>query len=100
MRKYLLIAGGIAAIAALAVWAAGRGGGVVATAGPEHAIPVQVAIAALSDTATRIRGTGSLSWKREIPLAFKVQGILSSFEVDSGDSVRKGQVLARIDPTA
>lgn len=65
----------------------------------EAPVPVRISIAGPSTVAGQVRATGTLSFKREMSLAFKVQGILASFDVDSGDHVKKGQVLARIDPT-
>lgn len=62
-------------------------------------VPVRISVAGPSAVAGQIRATGTLAFKREMSLAFKVQGILSAFDVDSGDHVKKGQVLARIDPT-
>lgn len=99
MRSKWLLAGGATTFVALALWFTAGGSGAGPAKGQDRPIPVEVAIAAASDSASQIRGTGPLSYKREIPLAFKVQGILASFDVDSGDHVRKGQVLARIDPT-
>ncbi len=37
---------------------------------------------------------------REVPLRFEVTGRLLSLEVDEGDSVHKGEVIARLDPSA
>ena len=62
-------------------------------------VPVRVAIAAPAAHAGEIRATGTLLFKREITLGFKVAGIVKSFSVDSGDAVKMGDVLARLDPT-
>lgn len=62
-------------------------------------VPVRVAIAAPTPSAGEIRATGTLLFKREITLGFKVAGIIKGFNVDSGDAVKAGDVLARLDPT-
>jgi len=100
MRRKWLAAGTVAAaVVVTGLWLT-SGGNAAGPAAPKAApIPVRIAVAATSDSASQLRGTGTLTYKREVPLAFKVQGILASFDVDSGDRVKKGQVLARIDPT-
>ena len=62
-------------------------------------VPVRVAVAAPAAHAGEIRATGTLLFKREITLGFKVAGIVKSFNVDSGDAVKMGDVLARLDLT-
>ena len=62
-------------------------------------VPVRVAVAAPAAHAGEIRATGTLLFKREITLGFKVAGIVKSFSADSGDAVKMGDVLARLDPT-
>jgi hypothetical protein len=46
-----------------------------------------------------IRGTGVVLPKQTMDLSFKLGGVLASVDVDDGQRVKKGQVLARIDPT-
>lgn len=46
-----------------------------------------------------IRGTGVVLPKQTMDLSFKLGGVLQSVDVDDGQRVKKGQVLARIDPT-
>jgi RND family efflux transporter MFP subunit len=68
-------------------------------AGPEAArVPVRVAVAAPAANAGEIRATGTLLFKREITLGFKVAGIVKGFSVDAGDAAKAGDVLARLDP--
>ncbi len=62
-------------------------------------VPVRIAVAAPAAHAGDIRATGTLLFKREITLGFKVSGIVKSFSVDFGDAVKTGDVLARLDPT-
>jgi multidrug efflux pump subunit AcrA (membrane-fusion protein) len=87
----LAIAAGAAAIAQVPLRAA--------SATKDAAVPVRVAVAMPAARAGEIRVTGTLHFKREISLAFKVQGYMAAFEVESGDTVKKGQILARIDST-
>ena len=62
----------------------------------EAAIPVRVAsVTAAADAS--ISATGTLGAKDEIPLAFKIGGVVSSVSVDEGARVRKGQPLATLD---
>jgi RND family efflux transporter MFP subunit len=62
-------------------------------------VPVRVAVAAPASRAGEIRATGTLLFKREITLSFKVSGIVKSFNVDAGDAAKAGDVLARLDST-
>jgi RND family efflux transporter MFP subunit len=66
---------------------------------PAKPVPVRIAVAAPASHAGDIRATGTLLFKREMTLGFKVAGILKSFAADSGDAVKKDDVLARLDPT-
>lgn len=43
--------------------------------------------------------TGTLAADEDLPAAFKVSGRVSEVAVDLGSTVRKGQILARLDPT-
>lgn len=62
-------------------------------------VPVRVAIAAPAANAGEIRATGTLLFKREVTLSFKVSGIVKVFNVDAGDAAKAGDVLVRLDPT-
>lgn len=65
----------------------------------EKPVPVRVAVAKTAERAGEIRATGTLLFKREVTLGFKVTGIVKSFNVDSGDAVKQGDLLARLDAT-
>lgn len=69
-----------------------------AAAPEDKAVPVRVALAAPAPNAGEIRATGTLLFKREITLGFKVAGIVKSFNVDAGDAAKAGDILARLDP--
>jgi RND family efflux transporter MFP subunit len=62
-------------------------------------VPVRLAAVERGPVARPIRGTGVLRLKSEIDLSFKVGGIVSAVGVEEGARVRRGQVLARLDPT-
>jgi RND family efflux transporter MFP subunit len=46
-----------------------------------------------------VHATGTVASSSEIKLSFKIPGIVSAIYVEEGQKVRKGQVLARINPT-
>ncbi|WP_394831927.1 efflux RND transporter periplasmic adaptor subunit [Pendulispora rubella] len=46
-----------------------------------------------------VRGAGVVRLKNEADLSFKVGGVVTAVLVEEGARVRRGQVLARIDPT-
>lgn len=63
------------------------------------AVRVRTAPVAKGPLDRPIRGTGVVQPKQTLELAFKLGGVLASVDVDDGDRVKKGQVLARVDPT-
>src|SRR6266567_4694514 len=75
---------------------AGCGHDAQGAATTEIAIPVRVA-PIVAASAAAISATGTLGAKDEIPLAFKIGGVVSSVSVDEGARVRKGQPLATLD---
>jgi len=58
--------------------------------------PVRTVPAASVQVAAQTRAVGALAPRDEIRLAFKVGGVVDSVSVESGDIVRKGQVLAEL----
>jgi RND family efflux transporter MFP subunit len=46
-----------------------------------------------------IRTTGTLAAKDQVPLAFKVSGVIARFAVDEGAMVKSGQLLAELERT-
>ena len=91
------------ALASMVVVAACRGPrppGKAATRSPEvPAVPVRLADVTSGPVSRPIRGTGLLRLKREMDLSFKVGGVVAAVLVEEGARVKKGQVLARLDPT-
>jgi membrane fusion protein, multidrug efflux system len=61
---------------------------------------IRVALAPVTDTAIRrpIRATGVLGAKEEVPLGFKVGGVIARISVEEGERVRAGQLLALLEP--
>jgi membrane fusion protein, multidrug efflux system len=57
---------------------------------------VRAVPAASVQSASQTRAVGTLAPRDEIRLAFKVGGVVDSVNVESGDIVRKGQVLAEL----
>lgn len=77
------------------------GGSASAPAGGEaevKAVPVRVAAAAPADFLNDIAAVGRVEPDRSFVLAFKTAGVVRAIAVDEGDAVRKGQVLAELDP--
>lgn len=67
-----------------------------APAAANSGVPVRVARVTRAGQAT-ITGTGTLGAKDEIPLAFKIGGVVARVVVDEGSRVRAGQPLATLD---
>ena len=61
--------------------------------------PVRVVAAAVERFPRTVTVTGTLAADEEVVAGFKVPGRVSELPVDLGSPVRKGQVLARLDPT-
>ncbi|MFV3131765.1 efflux RND transporter periplasmic adaptor subunit [Niveispirillum sp. KHB5.9] len=62
-------------------------------------VPVSVSAARPAPEARMVKATGTVAFKREIPLSFKVAGKVEGFQVDIADPVTRGQRLARIQGT-
>lgn len=60
--------------------------------------PVRVATAAPAEFLSEIRTVGRVEPDRTYVLAFKTPGVVSTLNVQEGDTVAKGQVLAELDP--
>lgn len=68
-----------------------------AEAGPP-AVEVAGLAAPRSDVA--VTATGALRRRREMTLSFRIPGVITRLGVDDGDAVKRGQVLASLDPAA
>jgi RND family efflux transporter MFP subunit len=61
--------------------------------------PVRVVAAVVGRLPRTVTVTGTVAADEEVVAGFKVAGRVSEIAVDLGSPVRKGQVLARLDPT-
>lgn len=86
-------------VLSLAVAIAACGSGEVPAAEELPAIPVQVAQPVFRSTEPAIALTGILGAKEEIPLGFKIGGVVASVNADAGDRVTEGQLLAALSLT-
>jgi RND family efflux transporter MFP subunit len=94
---------GFAGLLAALVAVAGCTGESPATASAQKAPPppreVQVVPAVETRMPRTVAVTGTLAAEDQIVLAMKVTGRLAEMGVDLGSRVRRGQVIARLDPT-
>lgn len=65
----------------------------------EPPTPVRVAAATLGPAVQPIATNGLLVNKDEVRLSFKVGGVIRDIPVQEGAAIKRGQVLARIEPT-
>ncbi len=63
----------------------------VTTATP---VPIRVSVVAETTLRVRVTGTGVLRAKEEVPLGFKIGGVVARVLVDEGQQVRHGDLLA------
>lgn len=70
-----------------------------AAAVEESTVPVRLATASAAGGGATLAVSGTVRLKRETALAFNTNGRIAAILVREGDAVRKGQVLARLDPT-
>lgn len=90
--------GGAAALLAVTVASSGCGRTAQGAATTqEPAVAVRVASVESGSGAAVITATGTLGAKDEIPLAFKIGGVVANVLVDEGARVRAGQRLAALD---
>ena len=64
----------------------------------EFAIPVSVASIERSSISSNFHTTATLEARNEADIITRVTGIIEQLSVEEGDYVKKGQVLAQIDP--
>jgi RND family efflux transporter MFP subunit len=97
MKAVMRIRGLIGTMAALALTGCGTADAPKAAATPPAPVEaVQVGAAGGAETLTF---TGRIERRREIDLSFRVPGVMTRLDVEAGDRVRAGQVVARLDPT-
>ncbi len=88
---------GVTALAGLVLGACSTNSVAPAVTAP---LAVRVAAAVPASGAGSVALAGTVRLKRETVLAFNSNGRIASILVREGDSVRGGQVLARLDPTS
>lgn len=91
-----LVHAGVAAAASLAAATACSKAPKTAEAPPPAAVEA-VAVRSPSGGAV-LTATGPLERRREMTLSFRIGGVITALNVDDGDVVRAGQVLASLDP--
>ena len=74
-------------------------GDAVDTTPERRAPPVPVTLATVddADSTTVVSGTGTFVSRDEIPLGFKIAGVVTRVLVDEGAAVQRGQILAALD---
>lgn len=70
-----------------------------APAAEDALVPVRTVPVQAGPVERPIRAAGLVATKDQWDLSFKVGGVLASLDVREGQRVRRGQVLARLDPT-
>lgn len=88
----------LALLAALAP-ALGACGAQALPAPADEAIPVRTLPVTVGPVSRPLRGAATIAAKSEWDLSFKVGGLLARVAVHEGQAVRRGQVLATLDPT-
>jgi membrane fusion protein, multidrug efflux system len=68
-----------------------------ATAAQAPAVPVTVASITQTAATTPVSATGTFASRDEIPLGFKIGGVVQRVMIDAGATVQRGQILAALD---
>jgi multidrug efflux system membrane fusion protein len=79
-----------------AALAAGCGGDGLPTGTPATGTPVRVAAVVQSSLQSSLRTVGTLAPAEEIRLSFKTAGVIASINVEQGERVQGGQLLASL----
>jgi RND family efflux transporter MFP subunit len=97
--RYHALAVLMAALLAVSGVACGKDTNSAARTKAQEPRPVRVVAAEVGPLPRTVTVTGTLAAAEEVVAGFKVAGRVSEISVDLGSPVRKGQVLARLDPT-
>lgn len=76
----------------------GSCGGEAATPKPPPPPAVEVATLTAAASTDTLTASGVLQRERESALSFRIPGVITRLTVDAGDTVRRGQVIATLDP--
>jgi RND family efflux transporter MFP subunit len=87
----------LTALATVALAACGNADAKSADSNTTPAIPVAVASVTTDAVAQPVIATGTFGSRDEIPLSFKIGGVIARVTVDQGATVQRGQVLAALD---
>lgn len=98
MRRSALFASVSALVLTLGLAACGGQAAAPEASAETKAAPVRVATAGPADFLAVIATVGQVQPDRSYVLAFKTAGVVSVLNVEEGDAVKKGQVLAELDP--
>jgi RND family efflux transporter MFP subunit len=98
MRRTRLFASVSAVVLTLGVAACGGQASTPEATAETKAVPVRVATAGPADFLSKISTVGRVEPDRSYVLAFKTAGVVAVLNVQEGDAVKKGQVLAELDP--
>jgi RND family efflux transporter MFP subunit len=97
--RYHALAVLMAALLAVSGVACGKDTNSAARTKAQEPRPVRVVAAEVGPLPRTVTVTGTLAAAEEVVAGFKVAGRVSEIAVDLGSPVRKGQVIARLDPT-
>jgi len=98
-RLLFLLGAALLAVSGVACEKGTAPAGAAGRTGNQEIRPVRVIAAAMERFPRTVIVTGTLAADEEVVAGFKVAGRVSELPVDLGSPVRKGQVLARLDPT-
>ena len=98
-RSLALLGAALLAVSGVACEKGTAPAGAAGRAKAQESRSVRVAAAAVERFPRTVTVTGTLAADEEVVAGFKVPGRVSELAVDLGSPVRKGQVLARLDPT-
>ena len=87
----------LAVVLSLCVAACGDSAAQPELAAKARATPIRVATAGPADFLSQIRTVGRVQPDRSYVLAFKTAGVVATLNVEEGDTVKKGQILAELD---
>lgn len=98
VQRQMLAVTAVAAVLMVTLKACGTSEG-APDAEEAAAIPVRVVAPSMRTTLPSITLSGTLGAKEEIPLAFKLGGVVARVSAEVGESVREGAVLAELSLT-
>ena len=95
---FLMLGGGGVLAAALVFWLASEPPSRAADAAPPQAVPITAQVAKAEDVPVLLRGLGNVTAFATVQIKAQVNGTLVAVPVREGQEVRRGDILAEIDP--